>query len=139
MEDELKVYVEPNTNIIKQKPLVVKVTTPSLTALRLQGKSQAKVGGLLEPELTVVASGGSQAAVTGKAASLTAQASSGARLDLGELLAQDAQLVASSSAQIDARVFGKAKADASGGATITIRGGAEIDKTETGGAKVTSN
>ncbi|HEY3449505.1 MAG TPA: DUF2807 domain-containing protein [Myxococcales bacterium] len=137
--DELKIGVEPNTTIIKQKPLVVRVTTASLTALELGGGAKANVSGVLESDFTMMVGGASEATVIGKATNLTAEAAGGSTLHLGEFMVQDAHLIASSSSQIEARVYGTAKADASSGSTITIRGGATVDKTETGGASVTAN
>ena len=137
--DELKIGVEPDMHIIKQNPLVVRVTTPSLTVLELGSGAQAQVFGVLESDFTTRVGGGSEATVNGRATNLTAEASNGSKLHLTEMMVQDAHLIASSSSLIEARVSGKAQADASSGATIDIRGGAEVEKTETGGAKVTSD
>ncbi|MGC4115914.1 MAG: DUF2807 domain-containing protein [Myxococcales bacterium] len=137
--DELKISVEPNTTIIKQKPLVARVTTPSLVALGLGGGARARVSGVIEQDLTMMVGGGTEVTVIGRATNLTAEASGGSRLHLTELMVQDAHLIAGSNSTIDARVFGSVKADASSGATIAIRGGASVEKTETGGGKVTAN
>ena len=135
----LTVGIEPNTNVIKQRPLLVIISTPTLAALSLEGGSKATVVDQDAEEFSLVAGGGSEATVTGKAAALTADASGGSKLFLNELLVQTAQLKASGGSQIAARVYAGAHADASDGARIDIRGGAEVEKTETGGARVTSD
>ena len=134
--DELKVATEPNTNLVKQQPLLVTITTPTLVALSLDGGSKAKVAGEVAAALSVLASGGSEATVVGNATALTAEASGGSKLHLDELLAQDAHLIATGSSQIDARVYATAQVDASGGAQVSIMGGAKVDQNVTGGAKV---
>lgn len=136
VEGALEIGTEDAAALLPQKPMLVKVTIPALTALSASGGAKAKATGVDAQDFVAQASGGSEVTVAGAATDLVADASGGSRLLLQDLPAARAVLVASGGSRIKVKATVSVQADASGGSEIGVAGGAAICPTASGGSTI---
>jgi len=118
-------------------PVQVRVTTPSLTRIKLSGGSSGQLDGLSADALAVVLDGGSGLTVTGShVGTVDLAASGGSRATLEGLTATDIALDASGGSSATLTATGVVRGSASGGSHVTVSGGATLDVEVTGGANV---
>ncbi|MEM1150914.1 MAG: DUF2807 domain-containing protein [Pseudomonadota bacterium] len=104
----------------------VTILGPDLVEVDSSSGSSARVSGISAAMFTAEASSGADVDVTGTCETLLADASSGADIDASGLRCEDGDLEASSGADIDAYITGIVDIDVSSGADATVEGGARI-------------
>jgi hypothetical protein len=156
--DLLTLAPEEMTSFTEKTPLVIRITTPSLTALTLSGGSKARMSGqaaasstfaleasggseatlgISARDLAIEASGGSTLCVSGDAVSATVEASGGSRVTASDLPVEEAEVSASGGSEVHVRASQKVKADASGGSQVRVAGTATLEENASGGSSVT--
>jgi hypothetical protein len=143
----LKIYLEEG--VLHAKKLNVYVTLKQLKALDTSSGADAKSTGKINAEdlkinsssgseakmevscqhLTARSSSGSNIKLSGTAQYLTADSSSGSEINGSSLVAEKADLSASSGADIDVQVTRELKAHASSGAGINVSGSPSVKET----------
>jgi len=118
------------------QPIQVTVVVPTLVGVTLSGGSQATIDGLAADSLAVSISGGSAVTATGSADALELSASGGSRANLENLSTRTATIDVSGGSVANVRVSDLATGSASGGARVTVFGGANLDVETSGGAEV---
>lgn len=102
-------------------PVRVALSAPSLARIDVSGACRTEVGAAFLAELSVMASGASEARVQAVAGKLVVKSSGAARVDAR--FAGDAFIQSSGASAVEAEGFGALVAEGAGGAQITQKGG----------------
>ncbi|MEM9738280.1 MAG: DUF2807 domain-containing protein [Pseudomonadota bacterium] len=109
---------------------IVTVLGPNLVEVDASSGSDATVKGLRAADFSAEASSGADLDLEGTCETLRADASSGSDIDARALRCEDGWLEASSGADIDAYLTGTVDIDVSSGADASVEGGARIGSAE---------
>jgi hypothetical protein len=134
-----RLTVETTSGYLTSQGLVVKVTTPDLTAIELSGGASASGTPGHSADLAIKMSGGARATLSGSTASLALQASGGALADLGALHATNATIDLTGGVVATLTVTGALKGSASGGVVLTLTSRPASSDLETSGGAVLRN
>jgi hypothetical protein len=118
--------------------LRVDITMPDLSQLDISGGASGSVSGLNSTLLTVTASGGSTAAMTGAAQGLTVDGSGGSQLDLSGLHVVNANVNLSGGSQGTVFVDGRLDASVSGGSRLFYLGNPTLGTIDKSGGSTVS-
>lgn len=155
--DELRIHRATKEWLRPRVPVVVKVSTPTLTALEASGGVEVVLGvagpslalelsggveleakGLELDALSIDASGGAELALSGHVRKARVELSGGVSMKSGQLEVGDLTLDASGGCDVDVGVKESIVAEASGGVGITVHGRPAKSKVHTSaGADVT--
>jgi hypothetical protein len=116
----------------------VNIVTPSLEAIELSGGAVGTVTAVATERFTATVSGGAELRATGAVTSVSLEASGGGRAYLGGLTATTAQVDVSGGAHGEVLASDRVSGSASGGGSLSVRGGAQVDVDVSGGASVSS-
>lgn len=128
--------IEASDDFVSAEPVTVTVTAPALDAVSLSGGASADVGGLAAETLDVIVKGGSRATLAGSASLVNLTADGGSEASLDDLAATDVVVTLAGGAKATVRATGTVKGVASGGAALTVAGGADLGVDASGGAQV---
>jgi hypothetical protein len=142
--ERLQVVKEGNTLKIGLKPglsynilratLEADVTMPELTGLDLSGGSHGTVTGFESTSALVLdLSGGSHAVLTGSAGDVTIDASGGSEADLSGFSVADASVESSGGSEVTVNASGRLDVDASGGSRVYYLGSPTLGTIEQSG------
>lgn len=131
-----RLTIETTSGFVSPDGLVVKVTTPRLTALELSGGASASGSVGHAGRLTIRMSGGARSTVAGSASGLDLQASGGAIPALGDLRTTDASVDLSGGVVATLDVSGAVRGSASGGVVLTLVRKPAVTAVETSGGAV---
>lgn len=135
--DTLFVHLPPLTVVQSSAELRLELTVPALAGVEASGASSATITGLATPTFQATASGASRVRASGAATALTLSASGSSRLELDELLAQDAELDASGACDASLRVSAALRGRASGATRVHLHGSTSAGGLElSGGSSV---
>lgn len=115
-----RLTIDTTSGFVSPDGLVVKVTTPRLTAVELSGGASASGSVGHAGRLSVRMSGGARSTVSGSTTGLDLQASGGAIPALGDLRATDATVDLSGGVVATLDVSGSIRGSASGGVVLTL-------------------
>lgn len=142
-EGTLRLGMKPDTSIRPVTPLLVEVTTPSLTSLKATGAAQVTVSGgmtadrasievdgaaqvtvedLTAQDLNIEASGAGQATIQGTAKSVRVAAGGAAKVLADKLQAETAHVEASGASEIAVNASQDVSGEATGASTIRVLG-----------------
>ncbi len=103
-------------------PLELSLTVASLDAIDLSGAVRGTIEGLQARAFRLHVSGAADLRVSGRCAALDVDVSGAAKVDAGELLADDAKVQLSGAGRIDVRTTGKLDVAVSGAGTVRYTG-----------------
>lgn len=115
-----RLTVDTTSGFVSPEGIVVKVSTPRLTAIELSGGASASGTVGNAGNLAVRMSGGARATVSGSASALDLQASGGAIPALGDLRVTNATVDLSGGVVATLDVRGTVRGSASGGVVLTL-------------------
>lgn len=115
-----RLTIDTTSGFVSPDGLVVKVTTPRLTAVELSGGASASGSVGHAGRLSVRMSGGARSTVSGSTTGLDLQASGGAIPALGDLRATDATVDLSGGVVATLDVSGSIRGSTSGGVVLTL-------------------
>ncbi len=108
------------------------------SALTFNASGGASITGEIEGgDTTVIASGGADVTLKGKAAKLILNHSGGGTVRLGEFAANDAAVLVTGGSDSEINAFGSVTGSVSGGGELKVNGPATVNVTTSGGGKVT--
>lgn len=120
--DELIVDVDSDEWLAPRRGLLVRISTPHLTAFSIEGSSDAVVRGVDSERLVLSIEGSGDVTVSGRTGRLEASISGSGDMDLQDLQAVEATLSISGSGEIEASVSGSLDASISGSGDIRYHG-----------------
>jgi hypothetical protein len=118
--------------------VMVTVTAPALDGVSESGGSQGTVGALAAASFTVKLNGGARLTAAGTATSVSVTANGGATADLSGLAAKTVTVDLNGGGTVTVDATETVDGSASGGAHLTVLGGAKVNVQTSGGASVTS-
>jgi hypothetical protein len=119
------------------EPVEVVVTTPELQAILLSGGSHGTVDGLAADVVDIKLSGGSELTASGQASTVTLDISGGSTADLEALSAATISVDLTGGGRATVTASDRVQGAASGGARLTVLGGAQLSVDTSSDAQVT--
>lgn len=114
----------------------VAFTVPGLRSIEASGGSSVRSLDMAVASLSVEASGGSRALLTGQATRLDLEASGGSGIDARDLLAETVTLDVSGGSGARVNATNQVSGDASGGSNVYVQGTATVDIDSSGGSTI---
>lgn len=131
-DETLSIDLEPG--IYSGLKLEAKITMPTLEGLHLSGGASGDVSGFSSTrDIELELSGGSEIRMVGSAGDLTVDASGGSRVNLSNLICNDADINFSGGSNGSVHVEGILDANLSGGSQLTYYGDPELGDISTSG------
>jgi hypothetical protein len=131
--------IDASEDFPTSEPVTVTVTAPALDGISLSGGAQARLDGVAADELALTVKGGARLTVVGSSGKVTLTADGGSTADLRELVARTVAVSLAGGATATVSASDAVNGSASGGARLTVIGGADLDVAESGGAAVVSD
>lgn len=128
--------IEATEDFVVADPVVIDLTTPTLTAISLSGGAAVELDGLEADALEVSLSGGARATISGAATALTISGRGGSTASLGELASETIAVSLDGGATAEVDASGSVRGSASGGAKLRVSGEATVEVETSGGAEV---
>jgi hypothetical protein len=117
--------------------VTVTITTPSLSAINVDGGVSGTVQGITSTDFAVDANGGASLTLAGTCTTLTFSGNGGAHVDGANLAATNATVNINGGASATLDVTGTVTGTANGGASLTLQGSpSTVNVTTNGGASV---
>ena len=120
------------------QPALVTIVMPSLDVVSLSGGSQGTVDGLSTDDFGVELLGGAGLTATGSAGTVAIDGAGGSHADLQGLAARTVVIDIAGGVEATVQASESVSGEASGGARVTVLGGARLNVGTDGGAEVTS-
>lgn len=128
------------SNSLRAKTFEVRIPILAYKDISVSGGSDFSWDNCVAEELSIAASGGADAEISGRCITLNVAASGGADADLDELMAENVNVSASGGADVEVYATKSLTVNASGGSDVAFRGNPEKKDIErSGGADVYVN
>ena len=157
-ENTLKIGLDPQTSLRDYKEITVEVTAPAFEKINCSGASDVEGTGVLSQaslalhcsgagsvnlkidcnSLEIIASGASDVYLEGNTRSLSAEVSGASKMKTSGLECQAAEVDLSGASKIEITVTGQITGKASSASSLNIWGGASVDVSTSGAARVSS-
>lgn len=126
--------VRPERSLSPVLPLELEISAPALDALAISGASTVDLAGFDGGSFDLALSGSSELRATGRVERLVLSLSGANEVDLGELVALEAQVASSGSSRVHLNVEERLSLSSSGSSSVEVRGGARIDSLDQSGS-----
>ena len=130
--------IDASEDFTTSEPVRVTVSAPTLDRISLSGGAQARLDGVAADELAFTVKGGARLTVVGSSGTVTLTADGGSTADLRGLDARTVAVSLAGGATATVSASDAVNGSASGGARLTVVGGAHLAVAESGGAAVAS-
>lgn len=130
--------IQSNESFTTTAEVTVAISVAALDGISASGGSQAEIEGLANDHLDIAFSGGAGLSAAGRATDVTLDAGGGARADLASLDVVTMSIDLSGGATAALNVSDQVTGIASGGAVVTVAGGAALNVQTSGGASIVS-
>lgn len=137
-EGRLTLEFEGPGSFRSERPIEVELSTPSLRAISVSGGCQLEASALEAANFALNVSGSCTGRLAGRVGKLELNISGSARLDLLELLAQEAQVQLSGSGQIDLAAEHELDVSVSGSGRVRYLGQPQVSSRISGSGSVTA-